>query len=179
MARSLTAMIRTSLLLAMMCTLPCLAIAVEEVDLKAAIVYNILLFVTWPAEASASAPGTLRFCIAAANPLSPAMKTLNGRDVGGLKLDVTDFDTANPAKPCHAVFVDAADRIKSAGPLLEQRTHGALVLSDDPDAPVDVTAILLRRNGSRLSFEINLQPARQAGVRLSSKLLRLAKTVRE
>ena len=60
-----------------------------------------------------------------------------------------------------------------------QRTQGALVLSDDPDAPTDTTAVVLLRTGSKVSFEVNLQSARQAGIRLSSKLLRLAKTVRE
>lgn len=178
MARISTATVRASLLLLAMCVLPGMARAVEEAELKAAIVYNILMFVSWPPETLPPGNGPVRLCVSASNPTSAAIRALQGRDVGAMPLEVAELSSTT-AKPCHAVFVDASDRIKSAASLAAQRAHGALVLSDDPEAPTDTTAVVLLRTGARLSFEVNLQSVRQAGIRLSSKLLRLARTVRE
>ena len=160
MARTFTATARTSLVLLAMCALPCAARAVEEAELKAAIVYNILMYVTWPPETLPPGGGPVRLCVSASNATSAAIRALQGRDMGGMPLEVAEFSPATaPAatRQCHAVFVDASDRVKSAAPLIAQRTQGALVLSDDPDAPTDTTAVVLLRTGSKVSFEVNLQ----------------------
>lgn len=80
---------------------------------------------------------------------------------------------------CHAVFVGAADRRRLEAALRRQRAASALVISDDPDAPADSTAIVLSRVGQKIVIDVNLGPLRQAGLQLSSKLLRLARVVRQ
>jgi hypothetical protein len=158
--------------------LPGLAHAVDEAQLEAAIVYNILLFAEWPPEALAqSAP--VRLCVAAGTGLASAMKMLQGRDLRGSPIETIDLAAATTAKPCHAAFVDAAAREKHAVLLKAMRGGGTLVISDDEQAPHDAAGIVLMRAGTKFVFEVNLQPVKQARVQLSSKLLRLAKTVRE
>ncbi|HJV94603.1 MAG TPA: YfiR family protein, partial [Albitalea sp.] len=53
--------------------------AVEETELKAAIIFNILLFVEWPDDALPDAGGVLSLCVAANSPLNAALKALNRR----------------------------------------------------------------------------------------------------
>jgi len=158
--------------------LPALAHAVDEAELEAAIVYNILLFAEWPAEALAKG-APLRLCVAAGNTLANAMKTLQGRELGSSPIETLELAATAPAKPCHAAFVDAAAREKNAALLKTLRGSGTLVISDDEQVPHDAAGIVLMRAGTKFVFEVNLQPVRQARVQLSSKLLRLAKTVRE
>jgi hypothetical protein len=153
--------------------------AVEENELKAAIIFNILLFVEWPDAVLPEAGGTLSLCMAANNRLSAALKALNHRAVRDLTLEVRELPPEGAAQPCHALFVEAADRVTLAAALRAQRAAGALVVSDDPDSPPDTTAIVLERVGSKLAFDVNLQPVRAAGLQLSSKLLRLARVVRQ
>ncbi|HJV60541.1 MAG TPA: YfiR family protein [Albitalea sp.] len=157
---------------------PCAAHAVDEGELKAAIVYNILLFVEWPHEALPEAGGPLSLCVTPASSIAAPLKALNHRPLRGFRLEVRELK-ADDASACHAVFVDAADRARLAASLKMQRARGALVLSDDADAPADSTAIVLQPVGARIAFDVNLQPVRQARLQLSSKLLRLARVVRE
>ena len=152
---------------------------VEEGELKAAIVFNILLFVEWPPESLPEPGAALVLCVGPNSALNAPLKGLNERPLRSHRLEVHDLPPAASAKPCHAVFVDAADRMHLAADLKAQRIAGALVVSDDIDAPHDTTAIVLQRIGSRVAFEVNLQPVRQARLQLSSKLLRLARVVRE
>ena len=177
MAPWLTRVIGTVPLLAL--CLVSQAWAVEEGELKAAIVFNILLFVEWPPESLPEPGGPLVLCVGPNSALNAPLKGLNDRPIRSHRLEVRDLPPASGAKPCHAVFVDAADRTRLAAGLKAQRGAGALVVSDDIDAPHDTTAIVLQRIGTRIAFEVNLQPVRQARLQLSSKLLRLARVVRE
>ncbi|HEY0857953.1 MAG TPA: YfiR family protein [Albitalea sp.] len=159
---------------------PCVARAVEEAELKAAIVINILLFVEWPAAAPPEQGGALRLCVGPNSSLREAFKPLDRREVRGRVLELRELAPGDDGRrPCHAVFIDAADRTRLAATLRAQRAAGALVLSDDPDAPRDSTAIVLERVGNKIAFDVNLQPVRHARLQLSSKLLRLARVVRE
>lgn len=158
--------------------LPVLAHAVDEAELEAAIVYNILLFAEWPPEALAHA-APLRLCVAAGSGLASAMKMLQGRDLRGSPIETLDLAATTASRPCHAAFVDATAREKNAALLKTMRGSGTLVISDDEQVPHDAAGIVLMRAGTKFVFEVNLQPVRQARVQLSSKLLRLAKTVRE
>ena len=167
--------------------LPTQARAVDEGELKAAIVFNILLFVDWPAQALPEPGGVLALCVGPGSALKSALKALHGRPIRAFQLAVRDLppaatvaeSAATAAPECHAVFVDAADRAHMAASVRAQRAGGALMVSDDVDAPRDATAIVLQRMGNRIAFDVNLQPVRQAGLQLSSKLLRLARVVRE
>jgi hypothetical protein len=153
--------------------------AVEERELKAAIIFNILLFVDWPAQSLPEPGGALALCVATDSTLNAALKGLNHRPIRNFRLEVRDLAPAEAVSSCHAVFVDAPDRARRAGALKEMLGHGALVFSDDADSPEDAIAIVLQRVDGRIGFEVNLQPVRQARLHLSSKLLRLARTVRE
>lgn len=160
----------------------------DEAALKAAIVFNLMLFIEWPAQTQPAAGGALHLCVGPHSAMLAALKALNRHELRGLRLEVRELaddppraaqSPAPPPQPCHAVFVDAADQVPLAAALKAQRETGALLLSDDAQAPADSTAIVLQRQGTRIGFEVNLRPVRQAHVQLSSKLLRLARMVRE
>lgn len=166
-----------ALLLAAGLTLSGAARAVEEAELKAAIVFNILLFVDWP-DAVLPSGSSLALCFGPSGGLNAAFKRLAGRDVRGHPLELREIAGA-PAKPCHALYVDTADRARLAALLKPLVAGGALVVSDDAEAPKDLTAIVLQRAGSKIVFDVRLQPVRQSQLQLSSKLLRLARAVNE
>jgi hypothetical protein len=154
------------------------AAAVDETELKAAIVFNVLLFVDWPGSALPAAPSPVVLCVGPAVALRADLNALAGRDVRGHRLEVRDLAAPDAGKPCHAVFIDASDR-RLASSLRAHSAAGAIVISDDVEAPNEFTAILLRRVGARIGFDINLQPLHESHVQLSSKLLRLARVVKE
>jgi YfiR/HmsC-like len=152
--------------------------ALEEGELKAAIIFNILLFVQWPAEAKPESGGPLGFCVSTDSSMHAALKALNDRPIGGHRFEVRDSIPAD-AKACHAAFVDAADSQRNAAGVKALRAGGVLVFSDDAEASSDSTAVVLQRIGNKIAFDVNLQAVRQARLQVSSKLLRLARVVRE
>lgn len=156
---------------------PCAARTADEAQLKAAIVYNILLFVEWPPGLLASQGDKLVLCVSAGSAVNSAFRALDGRELRGARVEIHRL-TGEGAEPvCQAVFVEAADAGRLAAAVRSQQVAGALLLSDDPASSADTTAIVLHRVGTRIAFDVNLRPVRQAGVNLSSKLLRLARTV--
>jgi hypothetical protein len=163
--------------LAAVLLVPGFARAVDEAELKAAIVFNILLFVDWPSAALPSG-ASLTLCFGPNGGLNAAFKRLAGREVRGHPLELREVAAA-PAKPCHALYVDTVDRARFAGLLKPLVAGGALVVSDDAEAPKELTAIVLQRDGNKIVFDVRMQPVRQSQLQLSSKLLRLARTVHE
>jgi hypothetical protein len=152
--------------------------ALEESELKAAIIFNILLFVDWPPEVRPDVGGALAFCVGADSSLHDALKALNDRPIRSYRFAVRDSIPADAAKTCHAAFVDAGDPQRKAASMKALRASGVLVFSDDGQAPADA-AVVLQRAGNRIAFDVNLQAVRQARLQVSSKLLRLARVVRE
>lgn len=153
--------------------------AVDEDELKAAIILNIMTFVDWPADASPSAGGSWVLCVGSRSALAPALKVLEGRPVHNGRLLVRDVQPGAVTPPCHALFVEARDGLHAANPAQPGTLASLLVISDDAVLPSPAASVILRAVGSRLGFDVNLHAAREARLQLSSKLIRLAKVVKQ
>jgi len=153
--------------------------AVERADLEAAIVYNILLFVEWPPEVAPAPGGVLVLCVNPASPLSGPLKSLAGRRVRSYRLELRELRAQDSARACHAVFVDAASRTPPPAQRRELRGLPVLVIGDEPPASDDAVAVRLAEADGRIAFDVDLATARQSGLQISSRLLRLARKVTE
>jgi hypothetical protein len=151
--------------------------AVDEAPLKAAIVYNLLQFAAWPADAVPPASAVLTLCVDPESALAAPLRLLQGRPVGEHRLEVLDLPSGEAVRRCHALFQDPASRATAA----VRRHIGSapvLVVSDEPRID-DAVIVHLMVSGGRVVFDVQLKPARRSGLLLSSKLLRLAREVRE
>ncbi|GAA0755164.1 YfiR family protein [Ideonella azotifigens] len=163
-----------------LCWLPGLAVlglplahAVERADLESAIVYNLLQYVEWPAEALPAAGGALVLCLAQGSPLRGPVKSLEGRPVGPLRLAVRTLEPAEAPHGCHALFIDGEPPARHRPP----RATALLLIGDGPAQPDDGITIRLAQADGRMVFEIDLVEAREARLQVSSRLLRLARKV--
>jgi hypothetical protein len=165
--------------LALLCALlgGACAHAVERADLEAAIVYNILLFVEWPADGGPATGGPLVLCVDALSPLSAPLKSLAGRPVRSHRLEPRDMP-AGDTRGCHAVYLDAPAK---GAPAVQRRTAKGmplLVIAGEAVAD-DAVAIRLAQAEGRIAFDVDLGVARQSRLQISSRLLRLARKVSE
>jgi hypothetical protein len=153
--------------------------AVDELDVKAAIVANLLAFADWPAEAAPPPNGSLVLCVAAQQPLRAPLATLNGRVVKQWQLQVTILPSGEAPTRCHALYVD--DAMLSARPALKLDLRSLPLLSFADAAQAADAAVCIRLDlvNGRVSFSVDLATARANGLTLSSRLLRLAREVRE
>jgi hypothetical protein len=152
-------------------------LAVERDALETAIVYNLLLFVEWPGEA-AWEPRTLTLCFDPASPLMAPARALDGRPVRGLRLAVQPLD-AEPRR-CQAIVVDTAAGAKAAATVRNNAGKDAVLLVEASGYDrCESTTIQLVEADGRIGFDISLKRAKEVGLSVSSRLLRLARKVSE
>lgn len=152
------------------------AAPVPEFELKAAFVYNFALFTDWPADAQFEA-GVLNVCVHPASVLRPALGSLNDRMIKGRKIAVRQLAAPDAVRGCHLFYADAADRDR--WPQIRKALANApvLTITDDVEIGNEGSIVSLFSEGSRIVFDIDLRAARNARLMLSSKLLRLARSV--
>jgi len=149
---------------------------VSEHDMKAAYILNFIQFVEWPTDSPGGAKDW-SLCVSALSPLMRPLHALHGKDLpGGQQVRVRLFDPGN-AQECRVLVLQGADLERTAHqPLLGRR--GVLTLSDDPAALRAGVMIGLVEQGGRIVFDVDNTAAARAGLVVSSRLLRLARTVR-
>lgn len=150
-----------------------------EAQLKAAILFNFAMFTEWPADTlPASAP--LRLCVFQDNALLPALAGLQEKQVNGHHVSVRTL-TAQPAAAqlanCHLLVLDAQDRERWALLKHDLATSSVLTVADDRIIGANGAMISFGIDNRRVGFDVDLAPVRQARLALSSKLLRLARSV--
>jgi hypothetical protein len=140
---------------------PCCA-QVRDVEMKAAYIYNFAQFTTWP-DTRARLP--FRVCADGASALWASLQAYNGKQVNGRSWSTAEL-AAHPS--CDLLVV-----ARSAAAI--PAAQGMLVVRDGPGlAPAMIT---LDDGDEHIRFDIDTREAARNGLRFSSKLLRLARTV--
>ena len=149
---------------------------VPEYELKAAFVYNFALFAEWPPE-TAYDGGTINICVNPGSVLRHALAGLGEKAVKGRRVSVRYLAVLDALPACHVLFVDASDRERWVQIKKGLGSASVLTISDDEEIRHDGSIIALSMDNNRIVFDIDTRAARQARLVLSSKLLRLARTV--
>lgn len=143
----------------------------EEYRVKAAYLYNFLKYVDWPAEAGS---GPLTICVADHNPFGTVLRDL----VRGESVNERPIDSRlilEPDTRCHLLFVPE-------GAALRAYLRG---VSGKPTLTVGESAAFIDEGGiasfyterGNIRFEFNPAAAERAGIRISARLLQLARIV--
>lgn len=149
-------------------------------DLRQAVVFKLLLFVDWPQDAARAHPELFRFCVLDEGGPGSAMAELDGKRLGERTLTVLHVGRdAEALRRCHAIFIDAGNRRSLAGVAAGTRQASVLVIAEGDQAIQEGATIGLSTAGGRIAFDINLAAARAANLAISSKLLRIARSVFE
>jgi len=147
-----------------------------DVALKAAFLYNFAKFAEWPALAP-SAP--IAVCVVGDDGIATALvETVRGQRIGGHTLDVSRPQDTDAWRNCHLLFIAAAETRRSAGGLGMIKALPVLTVSDYKGFADTDGLIELYVEGGRMRFAINLAAVERSGLRLSSRLLGLARIIR-
>ena len=150
--------------------------AASEYDVKAAFLYNFTKFVDWPSSAFPD-PNSLRICVLGEDPFGKSLRSVAGEQVGGHKLIVTQTDAISKPAGCQVLFISHSEREKLPQILAAVKDAPVLTVGDTngfADHGVIINFVL---EGSKVRFEINTESADRAGIKISSKLLQLAKRI--
>ena len=149
----------------------------REYLIKAAILFNLAKFATWPDSAFGTADAPVRICVLGRDPFGAALESLRGKQIGRRNLVITGIAELENAAACHVLFVSASEEDRLV-PILDAVSGLPVLTVADIDKFASAGGIVgLTEVDDRSRLEVNIGAANRAGVKLSSKLLRLAETV--
>jgi hypothetical protein len=154
--------------------------AAAEYELKAAFLLNFAQFVQWPAESPASKSGPVILGVLGKDPFGPEIaRALGDRTINGRHVIMRHFASLPEARNCHVLFISSSEEAQLDQILRSLVNSSVLTVSDIARFADSGGAIGLFQDGTRVSFEVNLEAANAAGLKINSDLLALAKAVRK
>lgn len=158
---------------------PAAPAGVTEFAVKSAYVYNFIQLVDWPARESGAAAGPIKICVIGGAALGEALAGLEDREIDGRRIQVSSAAAANASLPeQHIVILGRAAQDQL--PEILKRLEGADVLTvgDLPQFARKGGMIGFVTENGRVRLEINLRAARRAGLKVSGKLMEVARVIR-
>jgi hypothetical protein len=151
----------------------------REYPLKAAFLYKFGGYVDWPAEAFESDQAPLIVGVVGPNPFGTTLDGMAAtKQIRGRPIVVKYSVKPNELSTCHILFI--SDRLDDAERLAvvhaTQSTH-VLLVGESVGLAENGAVVNFFIEENKVRFEINIDAARQRQLKISSKLLSLARVV--
>jgi hypothetical protein len=157
---------------------PIKAQAPTEYEVKAAYILNFAKFVEWPESAFSSAGSPIVVGIVGEDPFQGAMVELvAGRNAGGRSLVVQRFDSRGDLRHCHIVFISRSEAGRINSILSNIKGRSVLTVADMDGFTQAGGMIQLSVRQKTVQFDISLRSADVGRIKISSKLLSLARSI--
>jgi hypothetical protein len=151
-----------------------------EYQVKAAFLYNFAKFVDWPDGAFAKDSDPVVIGVLGENPFGKTLdESVEGRTVNERPLVVRYFKTAEEIRPCHILYIAHSDRRRLRAAFDAVKDKHTLTVGETIDFTEAGGIIGFTLEDGKVRFGINSAASQHAGLKISSKLLKLATTVRE
>jgi YfiR/HmsC-like len=150
----------------------------SEYEVKAAYLYNFARFVEWPASAALK-DNSFAICLLGEDPFGHALDAvLEGESINGKTTAARRIAKPQDATNCRVLFISMSEESRLKGILASLNRASVLTVSDIPEFSRRGGMIQFVSEGSRIRFEVNLASTGNAGLTLSSELLKVAVAVR-
>lgn len=152
--------------------------AVTQPALRAAFLYNFAKFTEWPPDGLSAGPLTL--CVLDDSAVEGALSELVGNStINGRTVTISRNASGARLRACHLLYVGEANSARAAAILEELLGAPVLTVSNGDDFIRLGGIVGLFVEEGRMRFAINPDAAHRAGVRLSSRLLQLARIFKD
>jgi hypothetical protein len=157
---------------------PALAQESMEHDIKAAFLYNFTKFIEWPPLPRDTEP--FRICVVGDAAFAQAVdRIIDGEAVQGHPLVRIDPQTPQEGRGCAILYVGPGDTERGQRIAAALRQAPVLVVGEGPRFVSQGGAIAFVLENNRVRFDVNTAATSRAGLKVSSKLLRVARHVTE
>lgn len=161
-------------------TLPAQPAIARDYQVKAVFLFNFAQFVEWPASAFPDETGPLVIGVLGEDPFGPFLEeVVRGESVGGRSLVIRRYRQPEEIDTCHILYIGQSEESRLAQVVAHLRGRGVLTVSDIGGAARTGVMIHFFAENKKIRLRINLAAAREAGLVLSSKLLRPAEIIGE
>lgn len=152
--------------------------ALQEYQVKAAFLYNFAKFIEWPAEAFKDANNFLIIGIIGRDPFGDALDVLEQKSIAGRKILIRRFASVEDLQRCHILFISNSEKENLPNIFKAIRKWHVLTVGEMKGFPQSGGMVNFILVDNKIQFEINVDAAQQANLRISSQLLKLARIVK-
>jgi hypothetical protein len=155
--------------------------AALEYRVKSAFLFNFAKFTEWPDTSFPSANAPIIFTVLGESPIGQALKeTISGKSIGARPITVKNYSTLKDyegAGISHIVFIALSPSDDVKGVFEKSLKDGTLLVTDSNISQGKKGVIDFVMDKNNVRFDVNLMLANQAKIRISSEVLKLARTV--
>jgi hypothetical protein len=150
----------------------------SEYQVKAAFLFHFVQFVDWPDETFKGASSPLTYCTIGVDPFHGALDaSLAGKTIGARPFRVLHFKQPREIGGCQVLFIGAEEKKLLPAILAGIKGNSVLTVGESEHFVQGGGMIGFLLEENKIRFEINLEAAKKAKLKISSRLLALAKTV--
>ena len=152
----------------------------SEYQLKAVFLYNFAKFVEWPAESFADDQSPIILGILGEDPFGDTIdQIIKGKTIKDRELTIKRFEKIEKLEACHILFISSSEEKRLEEILETLRDSSVLTVGEMKQFARSGGMINFTVRESKIRFEINVDAAERAKLKISSKLLKLAKIIKD
>jgi hypothetical protein len=140
---------------------------------KAAFIYNFAKFVRWPNESNA---GSITLYILGDDPFGDDINTIQGELIRGKSLEIKRINSPRDIKSGNILFIASSEKRNIEHIVASVKGLSILTIGDTKNFLKKGAMINFIIKNDMVRFKINKDAAEREGLKISSKLLKLAKT---
>jgi YfiR/HmsC-like len=145
---------------------------------KANFLAKVPSFIDWPEEALPSGPASFVICIIGDFSLGvPLSESIGGRTLHEKRAEIRGARTEQELHSCHILFVSRFERKRYDRVLGSVRGLNVLTIGETPEFLDAGGIVTFSMREETLQFDVNLEAANKAHLKISSRLLVLARHV--
>lgn len=151
----------------------------REYPLKALFLYNFGGYVEWPAEAFGNEQQPFVIGVLGSAPIDAMLHEIAAsKAIAGRRIEIQKYASPETIGPCHILFVARNVSTQQARAAIERlRGLPVLTVGDSPGFAKQGGCVNFYIESNKIRFEVNLEAAKQQHLRISAKLLALARIV--
>jgi hypothetical protein len=150
----------------------------DEYQVKAAFIYNFVKFTQWPQTAFDGKDTPIRIAIVGPVEFGDAFIPFLQKPIRGRNIVVLRKKETESLNDCHVVFFSKPMHRSRIQPLSQLARLPVLTIGETPEFANEGGIVNFFNVNNTIRFEINRDVAEKAGLKISSKLLHLAKIVK-
>jgi hypothetical protein len=144
--------------------------------LTVAYLYNFMKLSEWPAEVQIA---EFTLCVTQEDDFAKELESLTGKEAQNHPLKIKRLVQGDDAEQCQLIFISSTEKPLRMQAWLNSLQNLPVLTVSDLDGFLDQGGMIaLIYDGMRLQFEVNLERVEHTGIKLSSKMLQIAREVR-
>ncbi len=154
-------------------------ITAREYEIKAAYLYYFTKFIDWPSDFLPNSGNQLYMCILGKDSFNSSLDTIENKKVRNKRLIVRPVYDTDDTNMCHILFINHSEKMRIPAILDKLKESSVVTVGEMRGFTQNGGIINFYIKNNKVRFQINADKAHNAGLRISSELLRLADIVRE